>query len=104
MRTLTEIIEAIASGKIGEMDLTVEEEVLAGSFLHERTERPEMLAVVRDHAELLTRYLALEAQQRQPLEKLRQKRREYLEGDFEADPAVPLSRKPQKLTAPSWEL
>ena len=103
-KTLTEIIEAIEAGTIGELDLTVEEEVLAGSFVHERLERPEMLRVVVEHEGLLQRYLGLPAEQRALLERLRSKRPEYLQGDYEAEAPFHPGRKPRELTQHTFDL
>ena len=104
-RTLTDIIELLDAGSdVDSLELSVEEEVLAGSFRYEQEERPEMLQVVVEHEELLTRYLGLPADQRALLERLRMKKPEYLEGDYNTKPAISLSSKPQNLTTPSWKL
>jgi len=81
-------------------DLVFEEvqESFLASYLSERKIRPELLNLVQEDAFLLEDYLKLNAQQRAQVEKWRKKAPEFLEGDFEAEPAINLSRKSKNVS------
>jgi len=90
---------------VDSLELSVDEQVRASSFIYERTERPEMLHVVVEHPQLLQRYLGLPTDQRALLDDLRQEQPPYFEGQLGSQAPIPIRGwTPEPFLERTWEL